>query len=58
MGTLEPYDLKNNIHTSYTLSEACDLMRMLNKDPFGTHPNITWINKRTGEKSVIGSTSG
>jgi len=58
MSTIEPaadqFSITKTNHKRYTLTEAVDYMKSLDKQP--TNRQISWVNAHTGKSVTIGYT--
>ena len=54
MADPNPYAITRVFKSSYTISEACDLMRILDKGPTPVRPKISWVDAKTRRPVIIG----
>lgn len=52
MGTIEPVSLETRVKRTYTISEAVELMKELDRHP--TNTDIKWVDSKTGKPVSIG----
>lgn len=53
MATCDKYTENYTIKTTYTLSEACEYMRLRDKKPTTYRP-VRWVSAKTGRAVSIG----
>lgn len=52
MSTIDYTPIRDRVKRTYTLDEAVELMKVLDKFP--TRERIKWVNAKTGKPVVIG----